>query len=101
MQNFRGSTVNNSVDFSNFIKIGDVFGRIYNGEMMIPEAERNQYFLEVEYNRLDRHRPRNNENQTRRQNVLDSVRHLRDGRRLLIDAFRNRIFPLRDPAFYP
>ena len=40
MQNFRGSTVNNSVEFSNFISIGDLFRRIYNGEMMIPEAER-------------------------------------------------------------
>ena len=69
--------------------------------MMIPEAERDQEFLENEYNRLDRHRPRNNEYQVRRENVLESVRHLRDGRRLLIDAFRNRIFPLRDPAFYP
>ena len=69
--------------------------------MMTPEAERDQNFLEDEYNRLDRHRSRNNEYQIRRQNVLDSVRHLRDGRRLLIDAFKNRIFPLSDPAFYP
>ena len=69
--------------------------------MMILEVERDQEFLENEYNRLDRHRPRNNEYQVRRQNVLHSVRHLRDGRRLLIEAFSKRIFPLRDPAFYP
>ena len=28
MQNFRRSTVNNNVDFSNFIEIGDLFRRI-------------------------------------------------------------------------
>ena len=60
MQNFVRSTVNNSVDFSNFIKIGDFFRRIYNGEMMIPEAEIDQNVLEDKYNTLDRHRPRNN-----------------------------------------
>ena len=93
---FIGSTARNSVDFSTFTRIGDTYGETY-----IPEAERQQEFLEDEFDRLDNHKPRINIYQVRRRNVLNNIRRLRDGRRLLIDAFRNKIYPLRDPAFYP
>ena len=69
---------------------------------MIPEAEREQNALDDEYNRLQRYRPNENSRYFQiREDVLNNVGHLRDGRRLLIDAFRNKIFPLRVLAFYP
>ena len=99
--NFRGGN-NQEYNFSNFVRIGDLFRRIYNGETMIPEAEREQDALNDEYDRLQRYRPRPNTNYYQfREEFLNNARHLKDGRRLLTDAFRNRIFPLRDPAFYP
>ena len=99
--NFRGEN-NQIYNFSNFTRIGDLIRRIYNGETMIPEAEREQNTLGDEYNRLQRYRPNENSRYFQiREDVLNNVGHLRDGRRLLIDALRNKIFPLRDLAFYP
>ena len=69
---------------------------------MIPEAEGEQNALNDEYDRLRRYRPNENSRYFQiKKDVLNNAVHLRDGRRLLIDAFRNRILPLRDPAFYP
>ena len=89
---------NQNYNFSGFTRIGDLFRRIYNGEILIPEAERDQNALNDEYDRLRRYRLNENSHyfQTK-EDVLNNA----DGRRLLIDAFRNKIFPLRDPAFYP
>ena len=39
-------------DFSHFTKIGDLFNRIYNGNTIITEAEREQGGLDYEYERL-------------------------------------------------
>ena len=35
-------------DFSHFTKIGNLFNKMYYGDTLIPEAEREQYDLEVE-----------------------------------------------------
>ena len=69
---------------------------------MIPEAERESEALDYDYGRLRRYRSRENIPYYEiREDVSNIITHLRNGRELLINAFRDRIFPLRDPAFYP
>ena len=36
-----------------------------------------------------------------RDTILKNIKHLKDGRELLINTFRDRIFSLSDPRFYP
>ena len=99
--NFRRGN-NHTYSFSNYTRKGDLFRRIYNGEMMIPEADREQNALNNDYDRLQKYRPNQNSCFFQiREDILNNITHLREGRRLLTDAFRNRIFPLRDPALYP
>ena len=59
-RSFTGSGRNKYFDFSHFIKIGDFLKIIYNGDAMIPDAEREQEGLEYEYTRLERYNPRMN-----------------------------------------
>ena len=54
--NFTGRGRHNTFNFSRFTKIGDLFKRIYNGEIMIPDAEREREALDYEYERLERYR---------------------------------------------
>ena len=101
-RSFTGSGRNNDFDFSHFIKIGDLFKRIYNLDTMIPEAEREQEGLEHEYERLERYNPRvNGSYYSLKKEVQNNIKHLKDGRELVINAFTDRIFPLSDPRFYP
>ena len=94
VNNFRGGN-NQQCNFSGYMKIGDLFNRIYNGEFMIREAQREQKALDYDYNRLERCRPRPNCDYYQiRLDVLNNVGHLKNGRELLINAFRNRILPL-------
>ena len=44
INNFTGAN-NVNYDFSHFIRIGDLFRRIYNGESMIPELKENNNFF--------------------------------------------------------
>ena len=63
---------------------------------MIPDAEREQEALDYDYARLERYQPRSNSAYYQiRGDVLNNIRHLREGRQLLINAFRDRIFPLK------
>ena len=99
--NFRGDN-NQQYNFSAYFRIGDLFNRIYNGKLMIPEAEREQEALDYYYARLERYRPRPNSNYClMKDSVKNNIEHLKNGRKLTINAFKNRIFPLRDSRFYP
>ena len=78
--NFRGGN-NRQYNFSGYIRIG------------APDYD---------YARLERYRPRPSSNYyLLRESAKNNIEHLKNGRELTINAFRNRIFPLSDPRFYP
>ena len=89
-------------DFPHFTKIGDLFRRIYKGEVLIVEAEREQESLEHKFRELEKYKPKENSDYyILKHNLYENIKHLKEGRKMIIKAFKDKLFPLIDPKFYP
>ena len=99
--NLRGGD-NEFYDFSDFTKVGELFNRIYYGEILIPEAEREQEAFDYEFERLRGYRSRESGRfYILKEDLEKNSKHFKDAREILIKAFKDKLFPLSDPKYYP
>ena len=88
-------------DFASFSSLRELFKATYYRELLIPSAEREQNAFNDELKNLERYRPRNSDFKNDKENLLINAQNFYDGRKMIIRAFQDKIFPLKNPADYP
>ena len=88
-------------DFTNFISLIELFKAIYHGKILIPGAEREQDEFNDKLNKLERYRPRTFNFKNDKKSLLINGQNFDNGRKMIIKAFKDKIFPLKNPADYP
>ena len=88
-------------DFTNFISLIELFKAIYHGKILIPGAEREQDEFNDKLNKLERYRPRTSNFKNDKKSLLINGKNFDNGRKMIIKAFKDKIFPLKNPADYP
>ena len=90
----------NTYDFRMFRKLKPLFEEIYFGHKAIDAIDRDQQLFVEELERLDGYRPRTEPNISNRRKILENANHFYEGRKMIIDAFKNRLFPMSDGNYY-
>ena len=89
-------------DFTNFSSLRKLFRTIYYGEILIAVAEREQENFDDMIKTLKSYRPRNDSKYYKlKQDLLINAQNVYDGRKMIIEAFKNKISPLSKPYYYP
>ena len=85
---------NNNLElyFSDYRSLKELLKAIYYRNLSIDEAERIQEY-EAELVALERYRPRNSDYKTKREHLLNNAKKFYDGREMIINAFKDKIFP--------
>ena len=98
---FRGGN-NKDYDFTNFSSLRELFRAIYYGEMLIPVAEREQDDFDNRFELLKDYKPKKDSKYYKlKDNHLINTKKIYDGRKMIIEGFKNKIFPLSNPDYYP
>ena len=97
---FKGDN-NTDYDFSKFSPLRELFRAIYDGDTAIPGAERDQIGFNKLLNQLRKYSRRSPEYKINRESLLINAKNLYEGRQMIIDAFKNKIFPLDSPDDFP
>ena len=86
-------------DFRDYRYLKELFRAIYHRHISIEDAERDKNEFEGTLNALERYDPRKPDYKTARDSLLINAKNLYDGRKVIIDAFKNKIFPsgVEDP----
>ena len=71
-----------------------LFKAIYYRDLSIDKAERKQDEFETHLTALEKYRPRNLDYVTIREKLLTNVKNFYDGKEMIINAFKDKIFPL-------
>ena len=95
----RGNNVD--YDFSIFRPLRELFRAIYYGEVLIPGAQREQLEFNNMFKLLKRYKPSSPKYVKSKQNLLIKAQNFYDGREMIINAFKGKIFPLNDLSNYP
>ena len=98
--NFRGGN-NVDYDFSNFRSLRELFRVIYYGEILIAAAEAEQDDFYYMLNKLESYRASPAKYIAGRKIFLINAQNFYDGRKMIINAFKDKIFPLNDPDDFP
>ena len=72
---------------------------MYHRYLSIDKAERMQDAYEVQFSALKKYKPKNFDYLTARKNLLNNAKKFFDGREIIINTFKNKIFPLRPEGF--
>ena len=98
---FRGGN-NKDYDFTNFSSLRELFNAIYYGKILIPGAEREQNEFDDMTDILKTYRPRKDSKYYKlKQDLLINEQNFYDGREMIVNTFKNKIFPLKYPARFP
>ena len=96
----RGNKVD--YDFTKFSSLIELFRAIYYGETLILDAEREQDDFDDIIEILKAYKTRKNSKFYKlKQDLLSNAQNFYDGRKMIIEAFKNKIFPLSKPHYYP
>ena len=87
-------------DFRMFLPLKPFFNSIYFGEVLIPAAEREQDVFEEILENLKKYEPRTEVNIKDKNDTLTSGQNLYDGREIIINAFKNKLFPLLSGNYF-
>ena len=98
--NFRGGN-NTDYDFSNFRPLKELSSVICYGEVLIPGAEREQDEFNHTFKALEIYNPSALKYKKNRQNLSINRQNFYDGRNMIINAFKDKIFPLNDLSNHP
>ena len=79
--------------FSYYRSLKELFKAIYYRNFSIDNSERIQGEYEATLTALEKYRPRNPDYPKARENLLINAKNLYDWRQVIIDAFKNKIFP--------
>ena len=98
---FRGGN-NKDYDFTNFSSLRELFRAIYYGEILIPAAEREQDDFDDRFELLKNYKPRKNSKYYKlKDDLLINAQNFYDGRKMIIEVFKNKILPLSNSDYYP
>ena len=98
---FRGGN-NKDYNFTNYRPLRELFRAIYHGEILIPAAEREQDKFDDTLEILRSYKPRKNSKYYKlKDDLLINAQNFYDGRKMIIEAFKNKMLPLSDPTNYP
>ena len=78
----------------------ELFRTIYYGEMLIPATEREQGIFDDKIEELKKHRPRTKDNIDTKNNLLTNAQNFYDGREMIINVFKNTLFPFYSGNYY-
>ena len=93
---------NKDYDFTNFSSLRYLFRAIYYGQILIPTAEREQDEFDDMLEILKNYKPRKNSKYYKlKDDLLINAQNFYDGKEMIIEAFKNKMFPLSDPSNYP
>ena len=87
-------------NFREFKKLKELFEEIYYGRMRIPSIKREQDIFEQKLEKLKKYAPRNETNIDNKNDILKNAKNLYEGRRMIIVAFENKLFPLASGNYY-
>ena len=86
--------------FIEFKPMVSLFRTTYYGDMRIPAIERSQNIFERKIERLKKYTPGTEINIDDKDKVLKNAENLYEGRKIIIDAFKNKLFPLASGNYY-
>ena len=86
-------------DFREYNFLKELFKTIYYGNLKTEDAERKQDQFMVVLDALGKYKPRKPDYETARKNLLINAKKNYYGRQMVIDAFKNKIFPLSSKDF--
>ena len=69
--------------------------------MSIDQAERIQDEYEAQFNALKKYRPRTPDYVKERKQLLNNAKKNYDGREMIINAFKDKVFPLNPEESFP
>ena len=81
-------------DFREYDSLKELLKAIYYRNLKIEDAERKQDELVAVFNALEKYNPRKSDYVTARKNILRNAKNIYDGREMIINAFKNKLFPL-------
>ena len=88
---FKASDMN-EFDFRDFKTVKELFRAIYYRNLSIEDAETNKITFEGTLNVLKRYNPKKPDYKTAKDNLLLNARNLYEGRGVIINAFKDKIF---------
>ena len=89
----------NDYDFRMFRPLRPFFETIYYGDMLMPAVEREQIAFDNKLKEIKKYRPRADENINNKASTLKNA-NLYNGREMIIDTFKNKLFPLASGNCY-
>ena len=78
----------------------ELFRTICYGEMLIPATEREQGIFDDKIEELKKYRPRTKDNIDTKNNLLTNAQNFYDGREMIINVFKNTLFPFYSGNYY-
>ena len=90
----------NDFDFRMFLPVKPFFQRIYFGDILIPAVERDQDVFDTIVKKLKKYKPRTENNINDKDNVLKNAQNLYDGREMIINSFKNKLFSFYSGNYY-
>ena len=95
---FKGGN-NLDYDFSEYRSLKEIFKAIYYRNIRIEKAERIQDEFNGVYGALDKYKPKKEPYIEKRRKLLINTDNFYKGREIIIDAFKNKIFPMVPTGF--
>ena len=87
-------------DFRIYKALKELFKTIYYGEMLIPAIEREQDIFDDKNEELKKYLPKTKDNIDTKYNLLTNALKFYDRREMIINAFKNKLFPLYSGNYY-
>ena len=87
-------------DFRMYKSLKELFRTIYYGEMLIPAIERERGIFDDKMEELKKYRPRIKDNTDTKNNLLTNAENFYDGREIIINGFKNKLFPFYSGNYY-
>ena len=81
-------------DFRDYKSLKEFFKDTYYKKFSTKEAESIQEEFNAIINALEKHKPRDSEYKNEKLKLLENVKRFYDGREVIINRFKNKIFPL-------
>ena len=87
-------------DFRMYKSLKVLFRTIYYGEMLIPAIERERAVFDDKMEELKKYRPRTKDNTDTKNNLLTNADNFYDGREIIINTFKNKLFLFYSGNYY-
>ena len=89
-----------SFDFRGYRSLKELSEAIYYRNLSIDKTDRIQDEYEAQFAALEKYEPKTSDYATARKNLLINAKNFYDGREMIINAFKDKIFPLSPEDFF-